>query len=420
MNTVSVNRPSLLDLPADCIGQVVDQLATVSTSRKPLFRSLLRWSQTNKAMQAQLADWTRQYARPADHVARAFENAFRSEAPVVRTLRTAKRFAMHLTADLMADAALSKTADSSLHFNARKLALFLVALAHKKHRFPKGAVDAFIERLETQLVPKQGERYALTGAHINKLQEITRSIYNVCGLSLKNSTQQNAYAGECINALLMLPQSMKSVAFESAFKVIGIWNNEKFDRLFVGSMHQFLLPQWNDSFMGSPLGEATLNACQLALSEFGDRSEKFLVACSKLLGGFIAGLPEGQRDFRTLCSMPPVCEGLFADESGRSFYDSDDSDEGLLPVQREFNQLLDRIVLLFKVGRLSESCQQAFIRDFVAIGLLTINEFDVLMYQFSRDERHICSFKELARLLDSQENSSEKSGKRSQRRCVIS
>lgn len=420
MNVVSANRPSLLDLPSDCIGQVVNQLAAISTPRRPLFRSLLRWSQTNKAMQEQLADWTRQYAKPAGHVAHAFENAFRSEAPVARTLRTAKRFAMHLTADLMADAAFFKANDGSVLFSARKLALFLVALAHKQHKFPKGAVEVFLERLETKLVPKQGYKYALKGAHINKLEEVTRSIFNVSGLSQKNSPLQNAYAYECINALLMLPQSMKSVAMLSAFKVPGIWDNEKFERLFVDSMDQFVPSQWSNSFMASALGEATLNACESALHEFGDRSEQFIIAYSRLLGGFIAGLPAGQKDFRTLCNRPPVCEGLFVDESGRSYCDSEESNEGLLPVQRELKQMLDRIVLLLKAGRVSERCQQAFIRDFFDTGLLERDEFDALMSQFSHDESHVCSFREFANLLDNKENSREKSAKRSQRKCVIS
>ncbi len=172
--------------------------------------------------------------------------------------------------------------------------------------------------------------------------------------------------------------------------------------------------------MGSALGAATLNGCDRALEAFGDRSEKFVVAYSKLMGGFIEGLPVGQRDFRTLCDRPPVCDGLFVDESGGSHFDSDESNESLLPVQREFKHMLDRIFWLLKVGRVGESCRQAFIRDFVGNGLLTINEFNVLMDHFSREDRHICSFKELARLLDSQENSSEKSGKRSKVKCVIS
>lgn len=421
MNVISGSRPNLSDLPSDCIGQVVNQLAALSTPRKPLFRSLLRWSQTNKAMQAQLADWTRQYARPADHVAQAFENAFQSEAPVTRTLRTAKRFAMHLTADLMVDASSFRATDYGLVlFSAHKLALFLVAIAREKQTFPQGVVKAFLEKLETSLVPKQGDKYVVTGANIRMLEDLTRSLFKVCGLSLRNSAVQNAYAGECITALLMLPQSMKSVAMESAFKMIGIWDNEKFDRLFVEAMDQFVPPKWDDSFMGSALGEATLNACDYALLEFGDRSEKFLTAYSNLLGGFIARLPAGQRDFRTLCSALPVCDGLFADESGGSFYDSDDSEEGLLPAQRKLLELLDRVTLLFKIGRLSESGRQAFIRDFVDAGLLTINEFDVLMDQFSREGRQICSFKELGRFLDSQENASEKAVKRSKRKCVIS
>lgn len=419
MNHISGNRPSLSNLPSDCIGQVVNQLEAISTARKPLCRSLLRWSQTSKAMQAQLADWTHQHAKPADHVAEAFEKAFRSEAPVTRTLLTAKRFAMHLTADLMADAAFFKANDGSVLFSAPKLALILVALAHKKNKFPVGAVETFLQKLERQLVPKQGDKYVLTGAHINKLEEVTRSIFKVCGLSLKNSSHQDACADECINTLLMLPQSMKSIAMESAFKGIGIWDSEKFERLFVESMDRFVPSEWNDSFMGSPLGAATLNACDRALEAFGDRSEKLVVAYSKLMGGFIAGLPVGQRDFRTLCNRPPICNGLFVDESGGSHYDSEESNEGLLPVQREFKQMLDRIFWLLKIGRVNESCEQAFIRDFVDNGLLTMNEFVALMEQFSQDEHPVCSFKELAQLLDSQQNSSEKSGKRSQRKCVI-
>lgn len=420
MNVIAANRPSLLDLPSDCIGQVVQQLAAISTPRRPVFRSLLRWSQTSKAMQVQLADWTRQYAKPADHVAQAFEKAFRSEAPVYRTLLTAKRFAMHLTAELMADAAFFKTNDGSVLFSAPKLALILVALANKKNKFPKSAVGAFLEKLETQLVPKQGNKYDLTGGHINKLEELTHSIFKVCGLSQKNSAQDNAYSDQCIDVLLMLPQSMKSIAMESAFKGVGIWNNEKFERLFVDSMDQLVPSEWSDSFMGSALGAATLNACDRTLQVFGDRSEKFVVAYSKLMGDFIAGLPAGQRDFRTLCNRPPVCDGLFVDESGGAYCDSGESEEGLLPLQREFKQMLDRIIFLFKLGRQSESCRQAFIRDFVDTGLLTINEFGVLMDQFSRDERTLGSFEDLASLLDKQDDPSVKPEKRSQRKCVIS
>lgn len=420
MNTVSANRSSLSDLPADCIGQVVNQLAAISTPRRPLFRSLLRWSQTNKAMQAQLADWTRQYAKPADHVAQAFEKAFRSEAPVTRTLLTAKRFAMHLTADLIADAAFFRTNDGSVLFSAPKLALILVALAQKRKKFPEGAVESFLEKLETQLVPKQGNNYALTVAHLNKLEEVTRSIFKVCGLSLKNSSKKNACADECVDTLLMLPQPLKSVAMESAFKVVGLWDNTKFERLFVESMDQFIPSEWSDSFMGSPLGAATLDACECALHEFGGRSEKFVVAYSKLLGGFVAGLPVGQRDFRTLCRLPLGTHVLFTDESGASDDRSDDSDFGLLPVQRELKQMPDWIFSLLKLGRLVESGRQAFIRDFVGNALLTMSEFDVLMNELSRDEGSICSFKELATALACKEHQGETSAKRSQRKCVIS
>ncbi len=423
MNNISDIRPLLRDMPPDCLGTIVDQLAGVSDRRQPLFRSLLRWSQTSKEMQKQLSYWTDQHARPADHIPSAFHDAFYAETTLPEILGRAERCAIHLTPQLIFDIGFLDAGSGDMVWNGEHVALTLMALAHVNDRLEAGTVATFLQRWEEGWLNKERGR-PITSAEIDGLALLASSIFKVAGLLPSRYAPKNPALENCLETLLMLPQSMKSVALHFALADKKISKNEKFERLLVASIHQLVPKKWDKGFMGSLFGKATLDACDIALSRFGARSKKFLNSCSRLFGTFIAGLPARQRDFRTLSCTLPVLNGLFwsgdESESVRQGYESDDSIDGLTPAQISTKEMLERIFNLLQKGHASESCKNAFIRDFVNNGFMTEHEFARLIKEFSEGNLYVSSFSQFAAMLDDEKAVNRKPVKESKRKCVIS
>lgn len=382
MIAISVNCPSLSDLPADCIGTIADQLALVSTPQQPYFRSLLRWSQTNKAMQVHLADWIKLHAKPADHVVEAFKDAFQSEDQILRTLRTGEAFAQHLTADHLCEVAFPYGDELISEFD---LSLTLIALAHLQGKINPRAAETFFQVLDNLLLGNESENFRVSEARADRLKSIISSIYVLCDLVFPES---DAFSNECINTYLMLPQYLKSAALLSATRRISGRANESFKKLFIESIDQFLPTCWNESFMLGRLGAMTLEACELFFREFGADSPKFLIAYSNLLGDFVARLPVERRNFRTLC------EEVLLGDSGQRHNESD---------HISMREILHDIFMLLRSGSHSESYRQVLIADFVARGLLTKEEFEALIDHHIQGGQDLHNFFDLARLLDSME-----------------
>ncbi len=430
MNEISAQRPSLYDLPHDCIGAIANQLVTVSDQKRPLCRSLLRWSATSKDMQAQLADWTTLHANPGNHAVEAFKDIFCSEVPIRRLLPVAKAFAMHLTADQLSRIAFFQTNDGQRFFVPEHLALTLIALAHVRKDLPQGAAAGFHVELTQLLAPKVGGMYVLDQSHKNNLKSVVESIFASCGVISSANAPKTARVNACARTLFRLPQPMKAMAMEFVLSRPSILDSKEFKNLFLTILPDLLPDEWDNDFMGSMFGAAILNACDAALNRFGfsDRCEDFILACSRLFGRFISALPVEQRNVRILCEMLPECRGLYTglDESysGRQDYDSDDSNEGLSGAQMSLKDMLGRIFDLLHKWRFSKLCNEAFIRDFVDTGFLSPEEFDLLTTEFVEDAHHVRSFFDFTDLLREQERHQEpvekKSGKRLTQKCVIS
>ncbi len=414
MNNISGNRTGLCNLPPNCMGTIVNQLAVISDIEQPMHRSLLRWAGASKDMQAQLAVWTHRHAQAADYVVQAFKDALWSDVPFRRTLRTAEVFAKHLTADLLSEVIFLKADPGQVSFAGPDLALTLIALAHIREKLPQDTAVAFFQEVESHLFPEGTGRHAMTADSIDCLKAVARSIFSACGLINPKYQHKNARLSECFNTLLMLPQCMKSVAMHAALNSPAMLGNTAFEQRFVELLDQLVPRHWDPDFMQSDLGAMTLDACEEALQLWHSRPEKFLVAYSRLLGGFIAAMPVGHRHFRRICNESfiechePICPALV----------SNDPAENLLIDHKSAKEILRKILYLLNVGHASTSCRQAFLADFVDGGLLVKEEFDALMDLFSRGG-HVRSFSELAAMLEDL-GRNDKAGNRSRRKCVIS
>lgn len=415
----TAQRPlNLIDLPQDCIGRIVQKLEQVSDDKQPLCRTLLHWAQASKDSTGQLAFWTHQHAKPADYAKLFFDQAFASKPPITLTFRRASSYARHLSKDVLVDITFTKVGTKLLALESKRLALALAALTKAKDQLPEGAADAFFQQVESYLFTKDDDGYHVTNEQAEELRTVCRTIYKLCGLIPGKTGPKKAIAKECMDILLALPQSLKSCALHTAFAAPIVLHNKEFKELLLSSAHKMTPAAWDDAFMSSLLGTVTLNACDGFIRSYRAESEDFIAAYAALLGDWIATLPSGERDFKTLC------DGLYDQRDVYNRYsDSEGSDDdGRSPEQKLMKEMLGKIFYLLYVGQVSKSCKQAFLDSFVRNGLMTAEELDFLMSEFAKGSG-IYNFHDLANELkgdDRSESEAKAPSRKSKQQCVIS